>query len=350
MQKFLIEHGINEKKIAVAVSGGADSLALVLMAREQLTLFGYEIVALTVDHGLRPTSYKEAHYVAEIMHQHGIEHHILPWQGEKPLTGIEEAARKARYDLLTSWCKEHGYGVLMVAHHLLDQAETFLMRLQRGSGLDGLCAMHEVSERGGIKIVRPLLRYRPEVLKDYLRQKNIEWIEDESNKDEKFLRNRVRKFLPELARCTDITAERICEAVKNLQSAQDFISSEVAKIVRDKVRRESETVCSFEYKEYKKWHREVKYRILAELCRRVYVPRSESVLQIVAALDKLPFGGATLGGREIFVAYGRVWVVPELNSKCVASREKWKAFVSQYPQYKELKIPHKARIALLQNI
>ena len=140
MEDFLLTHNIKNTTVAVAVSGGADSLALVLMAAEMYAVDSIKIVALTVDHGLRSTSAQEAEYVANLMKAHGIEHHILVWEGIKPQTGIEEAARAARYELMREWCLRNDVHYLMVAHHLFDQAETFLMRLQRGSGLKGLCA------------------------------------------------------------------------------------------------------------------------------------------------------------------------------------------------------------------
>ena len=106
LKNFLEQHKIKDKKLCIGVSGGSDSLALVLMADEELTPLGYKIIALTVNHGLRPSAQQEADYVASVMAQHNIEHHILYWNGEKPLTGIEEAARIARYELIGNWCKK----------------------------------------------------------------------------------------------------------------------------------------------------------------------------------------------------------------------------------------------------
>ena len=169
---------ITGAKVAVGVSGGADSLALVLLLDELLRPQGRQVIALTVDHGLREESATEAAYVAKLMAEHEIEHHILVWQGEKPSTGIEEAARDARYALLRGWCQANGVEILCVAHHQQDQAETFLMRLQRGSGVTGLCGMAEVNELDGVSIVRPLLNISSECLKNYLQLRNISWVED----------------------------------------------------------------------------------------------------------------------------------------------------------------------------
>lgn len=119
------EKACGQQSFAVGVSGGADSLALVYLLREWALRCGKKIVALTVDHQLRPTSRQEADYVAKLMRQAGIEHHILTWEGEKPVSGIETAAREARYRLLEDWCLSNGIYTIFMAHHKRDQAETF---------------------------------------------------------------------------------------------------------------------------------------------------------------------------------------------------------------------------------
>src|SRR5574344_373927 len=143
MDDFFKKYNFNNEKIAVGVSGGADSLALVLRFKEM----GLDIVALTVDHKLRLESGEEAKYVAEIMQKYGINHYILEWNGNKPKRGIEEKAREARYELISKWCEDNKVKVLAMGHHLQDQAETFLLRLQRGSGIYGLSGILPVSQR-----------------------------------------------------------------------------------------------------------------------------------------------------------------------------------------------------------
>lgn len=350
MERFLAKYQIRDEVLAVGVSGGADSMALVLQAREELALYGRKVVALTVNHGLRPSAAEEARYVGKVMAEHGIEHHILVWEGEKPSTGVEEAARTARYALIKEWCDTHGVKSLMVAHHVQDQAETFLMRLQRGSGLEGLCCMREVSYWNGLQILRPFLHTNPECLRDYLRRKNIAWIEDESNECDDFLRCRIRKFLPELAAKTGIVPARIDEAVSNLQSAESFLEAQVAEIKARDVAEEVEGVFSIRHTDYLRWHPEVKFRILAQLCRRSYIPRADSVLGVVEKLDRLPFSGVTLGGREIFSAYGKIWIVPEMAAKRKASRKLWQVLEQKEPAYKGRWLPHKVKLAILHKL
>lgn len=347
MEELLTAHHLKDTKIAVGVSGGADSLALVLQAAEELSVFGRKVIALTVDHGLRPTSRQEAEYVAGLMQKNGIEHHILTWQGAKPQKGVEEAARQARYTLLGEWCQQHGVRVLLTAHHAKDQAETFLMRLQRGSGLEGLCSMREYSERNGLFILRPFLQKNPEDLRAYLQRRHISWVEDESNLSLEFLRGRLRQFLPELAQKTGIDITKICMAVNNLQSAEDYIESQFKALLANEVVWDFETVCRFKYSSYLSWHKEMKFRVLSRLCRREYIPRAESVLRLIEALNKMPFEGMTLGEREILLLDDWVWITPEQRSKGCKTRKFWADFLIQYPAYKNLKIPHKVKLAML---
>ena len=346
---FLARHKIKDEVLAVAVSGGADSLALVLAAAAELKVYGKRVVALTVDHGLRPTSADEATYVAELMRQHGIEHHILVWHKKAHEKISEETARHARYALLREWCAAHQVGCLLTAHHLRDQAETFLLRLQRGSGLEGLCAMREVSIYEGLKILRPLLGVAPEELRAWLTAQNIRWCEDESNADRRYQRNKIRAFLPQLAAQTGITPAKLAAAAHNLQSAESFIAEQVEKTLAQQVEVEPGGVFHFAYTDYLGWHPELKFCLLARLCKRDYIPRAERVLGLIARLNKLPFSGATLGEKAIVLTAGRVWIVPEQTSKGQPSRAPWQEFVAQNPSYKNRKVPHKARLAILQS-
>lgn len=350
MQEFFANHHIKAQKIAVAVSGGADSLALALMAKNELAVFGFEVIALTVDHKLRPTSTQEAAYVAEVMKAHGIEHHILEWTSEKPKTGIEEAARKARYQLLTDWCQNHDIKILLTAHHQNDQAETFLMRLKRGSGLEGLCCMRPVSENNGIIIARPFLNTDPQDLRQYLSDRHVKWMEDESNDDVRYFRNRLRQFLPRFIQETGITWQCLADTATRLQSAEEYIEQQLTQIIADQVQHFGNDIYCFKHTDFLAWHREIKFRVLAQLCRRDYIPRAEHILNAIAAMGKLPFSGLTLGGKEIFGAYGYIWLVPELHAKHKPSRSAWKDFVTKNPQYTNLKFPHKARVAILQEL
>jgi len=193
----------DDLRLAVAVSGGADSLALTLLTdtwfrgRAEAHPPG-RFVALTVDHGLRAGAADEARQVGAWMAARGIEHHVLRWRGAKPASDLQAAARRARYRLLEGWCRRHRIDYLLVAHNLEDQAETFLLRLARGSGVDGLAAM--ASRRGTRPVLlRPLLDVSRARLEATLRARGQDWISDPSNQDTAFARVRMRRLLPRLA-------------------------------------------------------------------------------------------------------------------------------------------------------
>lgn len=178
--------------IAVAVSGGADSMALALLAERWAGERDGRITALTVDHGLRAESPEEAHIVAGWLGARGIAHRILRWRGDKPRTGKQAAARNARYALMQDWCRREGCLHLLVAHHRQDQAETYLIRLEAGSGPDGLAGMAAIFERRHVRLLRPLLSVDKARLLATLRAQSQDWIEDPSNRDAAYARTRLR--------------------------------------------------------------------------------------------------------------------------------------------------------------
>jgi tRNA(Ile)-lysidine synthase len=182
--------------IAVAVSGGADSLALMHLLKAWTAARQGRLTALTVDHGLRPDSAAEARTVAEWAKAAGIEHHILNWTGDKPQSGLQAAAREARYGLLGAWCRAAQVLHLATAHQLDDQRETVAMRQARGGGDQaGLAGMSLISNREGVRLLRPLLGVPGTDLRRYLTASGVSWIEDPSNRQERFERIRWRQGL-----------------------------------------------------------------------------------------------------------------------------------------------------------
>lgn len=179
--------------LAIAVSGGADSLALTLLADRWAKRHGGRAVGLTVDHGLRPGSADEAERTGRWLQVRDIEHHTLPWQGEKPKSGLQRRAREARYGLLADWCRKHGCLHLLTAHHRGDQAETVAIRQARQSGPAGLAGIASIREIQGLRLLRPLLGVDKADLIRFLRAQRQPWIEDPTNDDPAFTRNRLRK-------------------------------------------------------------------------------------------------------------------------------------------------------------
>jgi tRNA(Ile)-lysidine synthase len=178
--------------VAVAVSGGRDSMCLVLLAANWAARQGGDAVALTIDHGLRADSAVEARRVGEWLRPHAIRHHILRWPGPYPASGIQAAARQARYRLLTDYCVEHGILHLLVGHHRDDQGETVLIRRESSSGSDGLAAMAAVREQNNLRLLRPLIDVPRARLSATLNALGQSWIDDPSNENPEMARGRLR--------------------------------------------------------------------------------------------------------------------------------------------------------------
>ena len=183
-----------ERHVALAVSGGSDSMALLRLA-DQWSNETVKFSVLTVDHGLRPEAAAEAARVAEWCASLGLEHHKLRWEGTKPKTGLQAKARVARYDLLCDWCKANQVNFLLTGHTMDDQAETVLMRQQRTDTAESLAGIWETTVWDGVNVFRPLLGQSRADLRAYLTGLGQPWIEDPSNSDSRFERVRVRQIL-----------------------------------------------------------------------------------------------------------------------------------------------------------
>lgn len=187
--------------IVLAVSGGPDSIALMWLAarwRRALTR-GPRLIAVTVDHGLRPEAGREARDVARLARSLDLRHRTLRWTEAKPKAGLPAEARAARYRLLAQAARAAGATHILTAHTRDDQAETLLMRMLRGSGIAGLAAMAHETERNGVLLARPLLDVAKSRLVATLRKAKVDFAEDPTNRDLKFTRPRLRKLMPALA-------------------------------------------------------------------------------------------------------------------------------------------------------
>ena len=200
---------IHEPSLVLAVSGGPDSTALLYLFARWRNRHepSPRLHAVTIDHGLRPQSRREAAGVKRIAAQLGVGHRTLRWTGDKPVTGLQEKARAERYRLLLAAAQKAGARCVVTAHTLDDQAETVLLRLARGSGLAGIGAMARVSGaafhapvmrggKGSPALVRPLLDVAKARLIATLRAAGIAHVEDPSNDDPRYARVRWRKLIP----------------------------------------------------------------------------------------------------------------------------------------------------------
>ncbi len=222
------------QKLAVAVSGGVDSVCLLCWLAEM----GMEVVALHVNHGLRAVAETETQYVRDLCKKLNVPCHVFYWNAPKPLTGLEAAARDARYKFMTDFCLENNVSALLIAHQADDQIETFLMNLARGSGLYGLAAMRPVSYRSGVKIVRPLLGvYRVELVR-YCDEHKIRYFHDEMNNDAHYTRVRIRQNRHLLSEKLGISDDRILLAIENLNRVRDGADTTVSDMVDNVIYRD----------------------------------------------------------------------------------------------------------------
>ncbi|NIA70487.1 tRNA lysidine(34) synthetase TilS [Pelagibius litoralis] len=298
-------------RIAVALSGGADSLALTLLLQDWLAARDGKLLALTVDHGLRQGSAAEAAKVAALMRRLGIAQKVLRWDGVKPTASRQAAARDARYALLSRACEARGIFHLALAHHLEDQAETFLLRLGRGSGLDGLAAMAPVVENANLRLLRPLLTVPKEQLVESLRTHELGWIEDPSNTNEVFARVRMRRLLPELAR-EGMSADRLGSATQHLARARAALEVDVAAVLARAARPDPAGFLEVHPAMLADCAKEVSLRALARCLMAVggsdYTPRLDRLERLHSRLRSGLGKGATLGGCRI-LARGSQWLI-----------------------------------------
>ena len=227
--------GLNtHSSLILAVSGGPDSTALLYLAarwRDGLRK-APKLVAVTVDHGLRKESASEARAVAQLCRRLNVPHRTLRWRGAKPKSGLQEAARHARYALLAAEASRHGARHVLTAHTLDDQAETILFRLARGTGLSGVIAMARESEFSGVTIVRPLLEVPKVRLLATLSRAKIAFADDPSNRDPRFTRPRLREIMPLLEK-EGLSARRLSLFAGRVRRAEAALADAVAKAAKD---------------------------------------------------------------------------------------------------------------------
>ncbi|HUO02509.1 MAG TPA: tRNA lysidine(34) synthetase TilS [Rhizomicrobium sp.] len=296
---------------AVAVSGGGDSLALMhLLAGWAKSSGRANPIVLIVDHALRDGSAGEAKAAAAAARKAGLPAHILTRRGARPKSGIEALARDARYGLMGRWLKRHGITNLYVGHTLDDQAETFLLRLGRGSGLDGLSAMRArapfpVPGFEDLSLVRPLLGIGRANLRTYLRTQRQDWLEDPMNSEARFARSRVRALLPALE-AAGLSSQRIADAAAHLARARAALELATEAVLARAARPLGRHVL-LDAKALAAAPREIGLRALAALLMTVsgepYRPRFEALERLFDRIAQEGLGnGATLHGCKLYPA------------------------------------------------
>ncbi|MFQ6739692.1 MAG: tRNA lysidine(34) synthetase TilS [Alphaproteobacteria bacterium] len=303
--KDFIQKYLNQP-IAVAVSGGVDSVCLLCWLAE----IHKNVVCLHVNHGLRAAADTETQYVVDLCGKLNVPCKVFYWTGEKPQTGLEAAARDARYKMMTDYCHENGINYLMVAHQADDQIETFLMNLGRGSGIYGLAAMKRETMRDGITIVRPLLSvFRAEIKKD-CDDNNIKYFKDEMNDDTHYTRVNIRKNRHVLSELLGISDARLMLAIENLGRLRDSLDDDINYLV--------DSVCHRHYAMFSDSFLfdltpDNRLKFIGTLIQKIggdnYPPRLKS---LVRALDNLSHETQfTLGHCTLRRLKSKILIVPE---------------------------------------
>lgn len=311
--------------LLLAVSGGPDSIALMLLAARWSLRARREIAVATVDHGLRPEARDEALLVGEWARAQGFAHHTLTWTGVKPKTRIQERARAARYELLAQCAHAIGAATIVTAHHADDQAETILFRLTRGSGVAGLAGMATVSQLGDLRLMRPLLALRKGELEAYCVASNHPFVRDPSNENPAFARTRLRR-LGALLEENGLDTQALLRLGARAARAEAALVWSAARVAASlPAERDAESFCA-EAEALRALPRDILQRILAkEIARIGAPPRMERLERVVAklllALAARARSNATLGGTSIALDEDRLSVRREAARRARTAAE-----------------------------
>ncbi|MDI4239231.1 tRNA lysidine(34) synthetase TilS [Bradyrhizobium sp. Arg237L] len=317
--KRLLDEWKRAPAIVLAVSGGPDSVALMWLAvRWRRTLKqGPRLIAVTVDHGLRPEAAREAREVKRLAGTLDLPHQTLRWTGTKPNSGLPEAAREARYRLLAEAARASGATHILTAHTRDDQAETLLMRLLRGSGIAGLAAMARETEREGVRLARPLLAVPKARLVATLEKARIGYAVDPTNRDTAFTRPRLRVLMPALA-AEGGDARNLARLAARLARANAAVEVLTDGAERYLALRDGGAAPGFDAGAFVALPEEIRLRLLKRAIDRVGHEGSAELGKVEAlltALDQAVMQGTgklkqTLAGAVIGLANGRIRVEP----------------------------------------
>jgi tRNA(Ile)-lysidine synthase len=314
-------HSLNNfSKIALAVSGGGDSVCLLIAFCEWRSRRNWEgaCEVVVVDHQLRPESSQETCFVRELSEQHGLHCHILKWTDDKPETGVQEAARDARYQLIAKQTAVSGYEAVLLAHHLDDQAETFLDRLTRGSGLNGLGAMasYELEGPAGLRLLRPFLGVPKSRLLATLEDRGQKWCEDPSNKSLKYKRSRLRSISSTLAE-EGLSPSRISTTARQLRRAREALETVLAELFRQHVEDHPAGPAKTSALMLRAQSEEFRLRLLILMIERVTGRVYQPKLRKIEALDHWILnnkaGRQTLGGAVLEMKRDTLFVWKEIG-------------------------------------
>jgi tRNA(Ile)-lysidine synthase len=274
-------------KVGLAVSGGGDSMALLHFMNSWAVENECVISVATVNHGLRPEAHEETQMVQRACKRMGIACSTLAWSDWDETGNLQDAARQARIALINAWANENAIDAIATGHTADDQAETFLMRLARGSGVDGLSGMAPLRLRDGITWFRPLLTFRRSELRKFLKSKRIKWVDDPSNDDDSYDRIKMRKAqstLDELG----LTVDRLVETTARMSTARRALERLTKEHAQAVVTPTRFGTVKIDIQAFNGLPLELRYRLFAHALKwvsgSIYRPRFDALLESAAKL------------------------------------------------------------------
>lgn len=304
----------HSQPLGVAVSGGSDSLALLHLVADIAKQRGTAVHAVTVDHGLRPEAAQEARDVAALCAPLGVSHQTLQWDAWKGQGNLQDAARRARYDLMAHWAGSKGIRHIALGHTRDDQAETLLMRLARGAGVDGLSAMRYEKRDREVIWIRPLLDVPRAALQQELTHRGIGWAHDPSNDDLQFDRIKARRTLQALAPL-GVDAAALAQVAANMQAARDALEHQTQEAARRLVTAQCGAI-RIDWTGLCDAPRDILRRVVLASLRWVsraeYPPRARALDGVLERLTEA--SSATLDGCLLALKGNNLWISRELNA------------------------------------
>jgi tRNA(Ile)-lysidine synthase len=292
---------IKKKNFLVAVSGGSDSLALSALSKAYSEEEKNKVFYVLVDHSIRSNSSKEALAVKNLLKKKGINLTILK-NKKKINKNFQSQAREIRYQLLLNFCKKNKIKFIMTGHHRDDQIETFLIRLSRGSGIQGLSSMNKISSlSNAIKLFRPLLNEKKEDLVFLAKYYFGKVFKDPSNANQKYLRTKIRNLIKQFEK-SGIKHDRIINSINNLASSRDTLNFYIQKIENDCLVKKDKTIV-INLKKFLLENNEIQLKIFSNCIKKIsknyYPPRAKKVLNLLNRIESNQKIKATLGGCVI---------------------------------------------------
>ncbi len=315
---------LKSQAVLLAVSGGSDSMALLWHVIEM----GFEqIHVVTIDHGLRKEAQDEAEFVKSVCRAHHIDHKTIA-VGVKRNGNLQSNARDVRYKAMIEHCKAHEINHVFLGHTADDQAETFMLRAFRGSGIDGLAGIAEKREERSITFWRPLLSERRDALRAKLLENNWSWIEDPSNEDERFDRVKMRKLLT-AAEDVGFSPDGLLQTVSNMERiksafdpiVQEFRANHISSLPLD-------VEDQMDPQAFAQLPKAIATKVLGDLCKKFgrgeYLPRRDGIDRLYDMIMSTQDGGMTIALTDFHWSKNRIRICAEYEGLLSSSsKQNW---------------------------